>query len=262
MTPLYQGNAVHVYHADAADLMVSLGSKAVDLVITDPPYTEHVHANIRSVNTSDKSKPRVKVWTPGFAALENFEHVPLALEVAKRWVLMFCALESFADYREASGKDWKGGGCYVRSGIWRKQQAAPQLSGDRPANSCEGIAVMHPRISEGRLQWNGRGKHAYWDVSRETLDEPIPDIFVHGRDRSEKRHPSQKPASLIEQLVDLFSNPGEVILDPYCGSGSTGAACLKLGRACVLADSDLGWAQYAADRMRYLESEKPCAASS
>ncbi len=250
---LYSSPKVQVYHGTMKQVIEYLprsgpADSIADVVITDPPYTDHVHKNIRSVNTSDAGKPRVRKWTPGFEALAGFEHVPLLLGAGARWVLSFCALESFGDYREAAGKDWKGGGCYVRSGIWRKKQAAPQLSGDRPANSCEGIAIMHHRPHEGRIRWNGHGRHAYW-----LLDE-VPDHFVHGRERVEKRHPAQKPASLMNELVGLFSEPDETIFDPYCGSGATGAAALELGRKIILADQDLQWAEFSAARMKELES--------
>lgn len=254
---LYEGDRVVVYHGDMANVICMLeddGTRA-DVVICDPPYTDHVQSNIRSVDTS--GPVRVRKWKPNFEALKGFEHVPLLLGAAKRWCLAFCALESFGDYRNSSGGDWKKKGSYVRSGIWRKKQAAPQLSGDRPANSCEGIAIMHHRPHEGRIHWNGHGKHAYWNeqlLGNEGSSE-VPDHFVHGRERAEKRHPTQKPHSLMVELVSLFSDEGELVLDPYCGSGATGAAALELGRRVILADNDLEWATFTAERMKELEGK-------
>jgi DNA modification methylase len=192
------------------------------------------------------------------------------LDVSKRWVLAFCALEQFDDYREAAGGHWKQKGAYVRSGIWRKQQAAPQLSGDRPANSCEGIAVMHARPAE-RMRWNGRGKHAYWRLEGEWAEAeggaavflPRDELFVdHGRERAEKRHPAQKPEALMRELVELFSDPDEWVGDFYCGSGSTGVAALKAGRRVFLADTTPDhpegadyWAKQAAARIAEVERQ-------
>lgn len=258
---LYRSDRVTVYHGDMSAVIAHVG--LVDVVITDPPYTEHVQSNIRSVDTS--GPVRVRKWKPNFEPLGGFEHVPLLLGAAKRWCLAFCALESFGDYRNSSGGDWKKKGSYVRSGVWRKKQAAPQLSGDRPANSCEGIAIMHHRPHEGRIHWNGHGKHAYWshaedDTSAIVAFNPLEisspqDFFEHGRERAEKRHPTQKPHSLMLELVGLFSDPGELILDPYCGSGATGAAALELGRRVILADNDREWAEFTANRMKELEGK-------
>lgn len=286
MNVLLQHERAIVIHGSCLEVCAALGPRAVGCVITDPPYTPHVHGNIRSV-TNSPDGAKVREWEPGFDPLVGFEHVPALLEVAQRWVLAFCALESFGEYERAAGGQWKAGGNYVRSGIWRKKNAAPQMSGDRPANSCEGIAVMHAREG-GRMHWHGRGKHAYWITEHETLvrcarcaekieacrcaqpapvqvDRCVDELFVeHGRERAEKRHPAQKPEPLMSELVRLFSDEDEWILDPYCGSGSTGAAALKLGRRVILAD-DLHdpsgnlppdyWARYAAERIAALLRE-------
>jgi site-specific DNA-methyltransferase (adenine-specific) len=258
---LYESERAIVFHGSCVDVCAALGPRAVGVVVTDPPYTEHVHKNIRSCNTTGPVK--VKAWEPGFDALADFDHVPALLGVTQRWVLSFCALESFDDYRKAAYGHWKTGGSYVRSGIWRKKQAAPQLSGDRPANSCEGIAVMHARPSDAaRMHWNGHGKHAYWVTEGRwfPLDDgpaiwiPADELFVeHGRERAEKRHPAQKPESLMVELVELFSDEGEWILDPYCGSGATGVAALKTGRRVILADQSKDWARFAAEKMAAVE---------
>lgn len=44
-------------------------------------------------------------------------------------------------------------------------------------------------------------------------------------------HPWEKPASLIEKLIAIYTNPGDLVIDPYCGSGTTGVACMRQGRS-------------------------------
>ena len=267
MEILVQTDSALVIHGDWRDVLPALGDGAADVTITDPPYSDHVHQNVRSCNTTGKVK--VKKYDIPFDALTDFDHVEAALAASRRWVLMCCALESFGEYLEAAGGHWKKKGHYVRSGIWRKKQAAPQLSGDRPANSCEGVAIMHPRLPKGeRLQWNGRGGHAYWVVdgddtggdwvydpdaryntwirkgqhpATETTD--VPCFFEHGRERAEKRHPAQKPGSFVEELVVRFSNPGETVLDLFAGSGSLAKVALPLGRKVILIEKDPEWAE-------------------
>lgn len=251
---------------------IGLPPDSVDHVLTDPPYTEHVQANVRSCSTNGQVK--VKTYDLNFEALQGYEHVPALLRTAKRWVLCFCALEQLGDYQRAAGgpRSSKGGGAHVRSGIWRKQQAAPQLSGDRPANSCEGWALLHR--PGGKLAWNGRGSHAFHDGTRgpgdvrhgcataNELEEQAawlrgePPTFVeHGRERAEKRHPAQKPAGLCAQLAAWFVNEGDTVLDPYAGSGALGMAALERGASVILVDSDLQWAQYCAERVRAWEAK-------
>jgi hypothetical protein len=54
----------------------------------------------------------------------------------------------------------------------------------------------------------------------------------------DKIHPTQKPTEILEYFIELLSNPGDTVLDTFAGSGSTGKACEKLGRNCVLIERD------------------------
>ena len=69
---------------------------------------------------------------------------------------------------------------------------------------------MHKK---GKKRWNGGGSHAVWIVPK-----------VHGN------HPTEKPIFLISKFLELFSDPGDVIFDPFMGSGTTGVAATQLGR--------------------------------
>ena len=240
VTLLFSHPRALVFHGAWQDI----GLTAVDGVLTDPPYTAHVHANVRSCSTNAAVK--VREYDVPFAPLEAYGHVPALLALARRWVLCFCALEQFGAYELAAGGQRKAGGGYVRSGIWRKQQAAPQLSGDRPANSCEGWALM--ARPGGKLHWNGRGKHAYHTSA--PGDEGVPAFVEAGRERGSKRHPAQKPAALCDALAAWFVDPGEVWLDAYAGSGALGVAAMRRGATVVFADTDLEWAQYCVERVQ------------
>jgi site-specific DNA-methyltransferase (adenine-specific) len=77
---------------------------------------------------------------------------------------------------------------------------------------CEPIACHAP----GGSTWNGGGSHGVFIINKS------------GDPRT--GHQTQKPVALMEKLVRLFSDPGELILDPFTGSGSTGVAALRLGR--------------------------------
>ena len=62
-------------------------------------------------------------------------------------------------------------------------------------------------------------------------------------------HKSQKPKSLMIELVDKFTNPGDLIFDPFTGSGSTGVACVQTGRRFIGIEIDPGYYQIAKDRI-------------
>jgi hypothetical protein len=245
---------------------IGLTDDSLDVVLSDPPYTGHVHGNVRSCATA--GPVRVKTFDVPFDPLTSYEHVPELLRITKRWVVLFCALEQLGDYRAAAGgdrarlKDSDGKflettqeyrarlAGFVRSGIWRKQQTAPQLTGDRPANSCEGWAVMHRR--GGAMHWNGNGKHAYLTCADGDQDVPAycaPDFIEAGRERAEKRHAAQKPTAVCDRLAGWFVDAGDIVGDLWCGSGALGMAALRRGAIVIFADIDPEWAQFTADRV-------------
>ena len=193
-------------------------------VICDPPYSEHVHTKSRAgARTLAMGNGDI-----GFSreAEFGFDHLDPALRrfcasqfarIAERWVLVFSDFESATWWRlsmEAAALD------YVRTGLWQKLRATPQFTGDRPAVAAEAITIMHP---QGRKRWNGGGKHAIW---------PAP--VVQGASRL---HTTEKPIELMKALIEDFTDENDLVIDPFCGSGTTGAACLYLGRRFIGCDN-------------------------
>jgi len=125
----------------------------------------------------------------------------------------------------------------VRTCIWDKVDGAPQFTGDRPAAGAEAIVVAH---QPGKKEWNGGGRRNVFRYE------------VNGQ-RGDKPHPTTKPLPLMRELVELFTDRDELVLDPFAGSGSTGVACNQLGRRF------LGWelsAEYHAIAERRLSGQE------
>lgn len=216
-TPLWT-----LHHGDCIAGMRDLPDRSVDHVITDPPYSEHTHAKVRrggsvhapDVTTGGPKRPVISTSVVlGFDAITQEQREACADEWARltrRWVLVFSDTESshlWAGALRSAGLE------YVRTCFWHKVGGTPQFTGDRPGIACEAITVAHPK---GRKRWNAGGKAGFYPFAVESG----PDRF----------HTTQKPLALMEALVRDFSDPGELILDPFGGSGTTGAACLRLGR--------------------------------
>lgn len=238
---------------DPVSGLASLADKSVDVVITDPPYSEHTHAKqwrayalsdgkIRAPSPKSKSGGLVASKHKGldFAHLAESDAVCVAeylARLAKRWILVFTDIEGVALWRSAvlaAGLD------YVRTCIWDKVDGAPQFTGDRPAAGAEAFVVAH---APGRKTWNGGGRRNVFRYEvNATTGGP-----------AHKAHPTTKPLPLMRELVSLFSDPGETVLDPFAGSGSTGVACNQLGR------NFIGWeldANYHAIALRRLNGEE------
>jgi site-specific DNA-methyltransferase (adenine-specific) len=222
--------------------MATLPDLSVDVSIHDPPYSEHVHSKSRRGLTQDNraaanaERARTRDANGGlhYGAISErrelgFEHITQdEMEAAadqfarltRRWVLVFCDVESSHLWRGAL--ESTGALEYLRTAAWHKQCGAPQFTGDRPAVAFEAIVIAH---RPGRKRWNGGGKQGWYSVPT-AID----------RDRSgldARIHTTQKPVALMEELIRDFSDPGELILDAYAGSGTTGLAAIRLGRRFV-----------------------------
>jgi site-specific DNA-methyltransferase (adenine-specific) len=177
----------------------------VDCVVSDPPYgANDTHAGHLSSITLKNGEPAGQAL--GFEGISADELLSMAsdwCDVAARWVVFSCEWKHVHRLDEAD--------LLVRFGIWRKPDGAPQFTGDRPGTGWEAVAICH---RPGRKRWNGGGSHAFWN---------IPKVSQYG-------HPTEKPVALFSAWVRDFSEPGETILDPFMGSGTTGVACVKLGR--------------------------------
>lgn len=224
--PVKTGDGWTLHLGDCIAGLATLADKSVDHVICDPPYDEHTHAAGRRGSTgvveSESSKRATfnRTRDLGFAALRPDQMADLGTQfgrVAKRWVAIFCSLEMISDWKRSVES---GGLQYIRTLIWHKLGSTPQFTGDRPAVAAEAIVLAHPK---GRKRWNAGGKHGFYE-------HPI----VLNRGAGEVRcHTTQKPLALMKDLIEDFSLPGDLILDPFAGSGTTGVAARMLGRRFV-----------------------------
>jgi len=206
------------------EVLASLGDAAVDVTITDPPYNERTHkgAKVRGGKLERDTTVR-------FAELDGFAWWAESLRVTKRWALAFCAAEQLGGYEAADADAW------IRSGVWVRVGASPQFTGDRPGTGADAVAIAH---RAGRKRWNGGGSAAVWSYGFERDEVGVSRV-----------HETQKPLRLMRELVRLFSDPGEVILDPHAGSGSTGAAALLEGRRVILVERNPTHAATCIERM-------------
>ena len=222
-----------VVEGDNATVLPGLPDKSVAHVITDPPYEAESHQKGRRImNPRTKEVRNAAIVT--FAQLDEATRTRIGSEVARlatRWMLIFCQIEGAMLWRDSLGKDAR----YIRTMVWVKPNGQPQLTGDRPGVGYECITVGH---GPGASRWNGGG-------SRGWVEYPVEANFS----REPRVHETQKPLDLMLRLVELFTDPGEIILDPFCGSGTTGVAALRLGRRFIGIEKDAKYARVAQDRL-------------
>lgn len=245
-----RGNGWEMHLGNCLAIMPDLVE--VDHVITDPPYEAEAHTKARrslkdaTQKRGARNKGEVRrIDAPieiRFAPITEHERKAASLcfgRLTRRWVVSFCQIEAIAAWRstyEAAKLDW------IRGGIWRKPDGSPQFTGDRPGMGFESLAIGHRR---GRKKWNGGGKHAVWTHSLE---------HSHGKG-GQAEHPTMKPIALMFELVSDFTDDGDVVLDAFAGTGTTGIACLRLGRRFVGIERDPISFALACERLRAEDSE-------
>lgn len=221
-----------VVHADCREVLPLLPDKSVQHVITDPPYSRDLYLRYRTNKSSlglEFSENRLDLANEKIGAVEDVldDVAPHMVSIAQRWTLVFHDAESGHLWREAFGA------LYVRTGVWVKTNPMPQMSGDRPGQGFELATIAH---AKGRKRWNGGGRVAVWH-------------HVHAQGPERPDHPCPKPLPLMLEILEDFTDPDEVILDPFAGSGTTGVAALRLGRRCILVEKDATYAALCHERM-------------
>lgn len=229
---LYLGDCL-----DPVSGLASLPDKSVDHVISDPPYEAEAHqlqvrARSKGPGHGRSAVEEVELSFPAITEAERMAVACHLFRLVRRWVLIFCQAEAVAAWRAAL---LAAGMTYRRTGIWVKPDAQPQITGDRPGQGHESIACGH---APGRSRWNGGGRVG---------------VYVYPKNEPDRQHPTQKPLVLMEALVRDFTDPGDIVLDPFAGSGTTAVACKRLGRRFV------GWERdkkYHAAAMKRLEAAR------
>ena len=120
--------------------------------------------------------------------------------------------------------------------MWDKVDGTPQLTGDRPAVGAEAIVCGH---RPGQKRWNSGGKRGVYRHA------------TNGERLGAKPHPSTKPESLMVELLSDFTDEGELIVDPFAGSGSTLVAAKRIGRRVIGIEQNEQHCESAAKRLSF-----------
>jgi len=210
------GNA-ELYLGDCLEILPTFASDSIDMVWTDPPYGHNNHDGDFNARLNEHRKIEQKPIVNDDQ--ENMRKVVDGmLKEAARVLRSDCCCcccccgggprPTFAWVADRMDRD---GLKFFHSVIWDK--ANPGL-GWRYRRQHEMIMIAHR--TKGKLLW------ADDSVAIPNIIRQMP-----GRERW---HPNEKPAWLVEKFISFHAIPGQLVLDPFMGSGTTGVACMNLGR--------------------------------
>ncbi|HLJ94064.1 MAG TPA: site-specific DNA-methyltransferase [Gemmataceae bacterium] len=114
---------------------------------------------------------------------------------------------------------------------------------------AKATARLYPEhfLNKAQIEKRQRGKLRYLPGPPSVIDVPLNVGFV-GR-HEQTGHPAQKPEKVFEPLILMATQPGDLVLDPMCGAGTTGAVCAKFGRRAILCDSSEEYTQLTERRL-------------
>lgn len=232
--PYYVDESVCLFCGDCREILPTIAP--VDHVITDPPFEAEAHTLQRRVKRADSNGSTVMSVEPlDFAPMTETDRDAAGVSfglLAKRWTLVFCQVEASQLWRSSCER---GGMIYRRTCIWVKPDGMPQFSGDRPGMGYETFVAMH---AAGKSTWNAGGRHGVYVIPKGA-----------GAAGKGGEHPTTKPEPLMVELVTDFTDPGETILDPFAGSGTTLVAAKRLGRKSIGVELSEKYCEIAARRL-------------
>ena len=247
-----------LHHGDCLDPvsgLASLADKSVDVTISDPPYEAEAHTDQRRQKIGTTTYQNAKGWK---AQIERGAHEPVAApldfgaitaaqrsdvaahmaRVSRHRAVVFCQAEAVQAWREAFDA---AGMPYRRTLVWVKPDAMPSLHGRWPGQAFESIVLAQHRSAPACPLG---GKARVYEFTRAMAGQP------GGPGGSKAPHPTTKPLPLMRQIVEDFTRPGDLVLDPFAGSGTTGIACNQLGRNFVGWERDANYHAIATRRLR------------
>ena len=241
-----------VLEGDCIAVMSSLPAGSVDMVFADPPYNlqlrgELLRPNHSRVDGVDDAWDQVG----DFATYDRFTRA--WLDAARRLLKPDGAIWTIGSYHNVFrlGVALQDAGFWVLNDvIWRKTNPMPNFRGRRFTNAHETL-IWAARSQDSRYTFNYAGMKALNDDLQMRSDWLFP--ICAGPERlkrdGKKAHPTQKPEALLHRVILACTKPGDLVLDPFFGTGTTGAVAKRLGRRFIGIERDPDYAALARARI-------------
>jgi modification methylase len=250
------GGALAVNRVLVGDCLKELGklpSASVDLVFADPPYNLQLAGDLLRPNNTVVAGVD-EAWDK-FASFADYDRFSQAwLGQCRRLLKPDGAIWVIGSYHNIFrvGAVLQDLGFWIQNDIiWRKSNPMPNFRGRRFTNAHETL-IWAARDAKSRPTFNYEAMKALNDDLQMRSDWlfPIcagPERLKDGAGR--KAHPTQKPEALLTRVLLASTQPGDLVLDPFLGTGTTGAVARRLGRRWLGIEKNRAYAAAASDRI-------------
>ena len=223
-----------VIPGDCIEVMRALPAASVDLIFADPPYNLQLRGDLHRPDNS-----RVDAvdddWDR-FASFATYDAFTRAwLGAARRLLRPDGAIWVIGSYHNVFrlGAALQDAGFWILNDvIWRKSNPMPNFRGKRLTNAHETL-IWAAKSDQSKYTFNYEAMKALNEGIQMRSDWVIPLCTGAERlktDDGEKAHPTQKPEALLHRVLVASTRPGDVVLDPFFGTGTTGAVAKRLRR--------------------------------
>jgi len=241
-----------ILRMDCIEAMRTIPDSSVDMVFADPPYNLQLGGDLHRPDGSQVDAVDDD-WDQfdSFAVYDKFTREWLA--EAKRILKPNGALWVIGSYHNIFrvGASLQDLGYWILNDIvWRKSNPMPNFRGTRFTNAHETL-IWASTGEKAKFTFNYRAMKTLNDELQMRSDWQIP--ICGGQERlkrnGKKAHPTQKPEALLYRILLASTNPGDVILDPFFGTGTTGAVAKRLGRNWIGCEREALYCDVAEERI-------------
>ena len=233
---------------DCLELMKELPDESVDLVITDPPYNISNYGNSLTKKGNNIVRADFGDWDKWDSQEEYFNWCMVWIKQIERILKKGGSFYVFFDNHYADHLTW----------LMEKETSLRQ--------KCPIIIVKNNPIPRAR-KTNFRSAFERATLLIKDLDkkpktfhflsqEKMKNVLFSNIGQKETTHPTEKPLSIVKQFVEVSSNEGDTVLDPFTGSGTTGVACVQLNRNFIGYEISPNYFKMAEKRIREAETQR------
>src|SRR5499427_10143240 len=248
--------SARVLVGDAVAELAKLPAACVDLVFADPPYNLQLRGDLK--RPDDSRVEAVDDDWDKFASFAEYDAFTRAWLAACRRLLKpagtLWVIGSYHNIYRVGAILQDLGFWILNDVVWRKSNPMPNFRGRRFTNAHETL-IWAAREQTSRYTFNYEALKAGNEDIQVRSDWTIP--LCTGEERlkqtdGSKLHPTQKPEALLARAILAASRPGDVVLDPFFGTGTTGAVAKRLGRSFIGIEREKSYARAAEKRIAAL----------